>query len=81
LIGEIGYNIVGTDAGKRRRQVINRMIATKKPQYLEDKDKDRTWSTSFIPIMDEKSKFTMFMVIIKDVKDEKKKDIEKNEEF
>ncbi len=83
ILGKSGYNFVEIDAGERRRQVLHKMISTRKPQILVDYERNRWWKTKFIPIIDNSKPITTFAVIIQLIttSSEEKTLMEQNEEF
>ena len=48
LIGTFGYDNIETEAGKRRRKIIDNVIKTKKPMELIDQERGRWWKLFFI---------------------------------
>jgi len=81
LIGTSGYDYVGTEAGKRRRKIIEKVIKTKKPIELIDQNKGRWWKAIFHPILDDKGTVVKLAYYIKDITEEKeaKQNLEKRE--
>jgi len=84
VIGTIGWPLLELDAGERRRQVLYKMVEEKKPQLLEDYERETWWRTLYQPVFNNKGEVDKVAAIIYNIsseKDREQKFTEKNEEF
>ena len=71
LIGESGFSFVGERVKVNRKKLMEKVIKTKKPISLEDKDKGRWWRAIFTPILDEDKNVVKFAIYIQDITKDK----------
>jgi PAS domain S-box-containing protein len=75
LIGTLGYDNIEAEAGKRRRKLIEKVIKTKKPMELIDKERGRWWKAIFQPIIDKDGNVIKIAYYIQDISEKKESEI------
>lgn len=75
LIGTYGYDNVEGEAAKRRREVVKKVIKTKKSMEVIDQERGRWWRAKFKPIFNKEGDVVKLAYYIQDITDLKEYEI------
>jgi len=67
IIGTSGFSLIGKSVVAPRKKAIEKVIKTKKPVTIEDKDMGRWWKTTICPIFDEAGDVVKLATYIQDI--------------